>query len=101
MLKIERAKHMTTTAKFEDGKVIISRSQDVAPNIEDVKALRDQGLVGSSDMRHVARIPSIVLEAECERLGVRLDDRDAVREVIFNKIQSGDWAKFSVHSGGY
>lgn len=90
-----------TTITASDDALIIARAQDVEPIIDDVKARRDGGLVGSSDMRHVCRVPTVVLEAACNEAGVDMSDRDAVREIIFNKVSSGDWAKFQVHAGGF
>lgn len=84
-----------------DDQLVIDRTQDVEPILDDVKARRDAGLVGSGDMRHVCRVPTVVLEAACNEAGVDMSDRDAVREIIFNKVSSGDWAKFQVHEGGF
>ncbi len=91
----------TTRLLAIDEGVLIQRTQDTQPILEDVKARRDQGLVGSKDMRHVARIPTVLVEQAAEEAGVSLEDRPAVRELIYNKITSGEWAKFMVHEGGY
>jgi len=90
-----------TTLTASDDALIIGRTQDVEPIIDDVKARRDGGLVGSGDMRHVCRVPTVLLEAACNEAGVDMSDRDAVREIIYKKVISGDWAKFQVHAGGF
>ena len=84
-----------------DEGVLIERSQDVEPIIDDVSARRSAGLIGSKEMRHVCRIPYVVLEGACNDAGVDMSDRDAVREIIYKKITSGEWSKFQVHEGGY
>lgn len=84
-----------------DEGILVTRTQDVAPILDDVAARRSDGLVGSSEMRHVARVPTVVLEGACNDAGVDMSDRDAVREIIFQKVSSGEWSKFQVHAGGY
>tara|TARA_R110000772_G_scaffold40678_4_gene95089 strand:+ start:1828 stop:2127 length:300 start_codon:yes stop_codon:yes gene_type:complete len=81
--------------------VLINRVQDTQPIIEDVKARQLGGLTGSSDMRHVCRVPVVILEEACKAAGVEASDREAVREIIFKKVSSGEWSKFQVHAGGY
>lgn len=91
--------HSKTTA-IDEG-ILVTRTQDVEPILDDVSDRRSAGLVGSKEMRHVCRVPTVVLEAACNEAGVELSDRDAVREIIFNKVSLGEWAKFQVHEGGY
>ncbi len=79
----------------------INRWQDTKPIIDDAKARQLEGVTGSSDMRHVARVPVVVLEEACKAAGVDAADREAVREIIFKKVSSGEWSKFQVHEGGY
>lgn len=90
-----------TSMKAIDEGILIERTQDVEPILDDVRERQSSGNVGSTEMRHVCRVPTVVLEAACNELGVDMSDRDAVREVIFKKVSSGDWAKFQVHEGGY
>jgi len=90
-----------TTIKSIDEGVLIERTQDVEPIIDDVRERQSSGQVGSTEMRHVGRIPTVVLEDACQKLGVDMTDREAVREVIYNKITSGAWSKFQVHKRGY
>ena len=90
-----------TSMKAIDEGVLIERTQDVEPIIDDVRERQSAGIVGSTEMRHACRVPTVLVEAACNEQGVDMSDRDAVREIIFKKVTSGEWAKFQVHQGGY
>lgn len=94
------SKPQTFLKRTSEG-LIINRVQNVEPIIDDVTARRNEGIVGSSNMRHVARVPTVVLEEACRAAGIELHDRDAVRDLMHKKITSGDWSKFMVHERGY
>ena len=54
---------LKTTGMWHDGRNVIERrSQDVEPVLEECKALASIGAVGSSELRHAARIPVAVIE---------------------------------------
>lgn len=48
-----------------DGKSFVGWEQDVTTNMEYAKALHNEGLHGSSDFKHAAHIPVIVVEKYC------------------------------------
>lgn len=48
----------------EEGAVIV-REQHVAAIVDQCKAMAAEGLHGTSDFRHVARIPNVVVEHYC------------------------------------
>ena len=52
----------TTGLVTDDGKVYHREAQDVEPVMIHAKYLRDSGQVGSSEMRHAAKIPWVVSE---------------------------------------
>ncbi|HEY8027699.1 MAG TPA: hypothetical protein VIF60_24375 [Burkholderiaceae bacterium] len=54
-------------AKFveQDGKLFIGASQDCVPIAEFAKAQQSAGYHGSSEMRHAAKIPNVIIEAYC------------------------------------
>lgn len=53
---------LTTSFAEYDGKVVIAQSQDCTPIAERAKALHNAGMHGSSDMKHAASIPDVILE---------------------------------------
>lgn len=57
---------------LNDGTLVIESVQDVEPIIEDAKRRHIEGLHGSKDMRHVARIPKVLVEKYCVDNGITL-----------------------------
>lgn len=51
-----------TSFAEHDGKLFIAQTQDCTPIAERAKALHNAGAFGSSDMKHAATIPSVILE---------------------------------------
>ena len=48
-----------------DGTMTFERVQDCTPIAENAKALHNAGFTGSADMKHAARIPSVMVEKYC------------------------------------
>lgn len=61
---------LKTTVTTEDGRLYIGRSQDCTPIAEHAKALHNEGLHGSSDMRLAAEIPYVIAEKYCNDRGI-------------------------------
>ena len=53
-----------------DGRLIVERVQDVEPVLEDAKRRAIEGIHGSKEMRHVARIPKVLIEKYCKDNGL-------------------------------
>jgi hypothetical protein len=58
----------------EDGKTIFERVQDCTPIAERTKALHNEGLHGTSEMKHAAKIPNVLIEAYCNRVGITFNE---------------------------
>lgn len=85
-----------------DDKLVIQRSQDVQPVLDENAALRSAGMDNfGKDNWCVGRIPMLVLEGWMKEAGKRWDDHEAMREVIRRKLLDGDFAKFRVHEGTF
>lgn len=85
------------TRLHHDGdKVHVERFQECQPILDSARELRSNGLTGSSDFRHVGRIPAALLEQWLNEAGVAYSDTEAVKEVIRKKLQSGDFGKLRV-----
>ena len=54
----------------EDGKTIFQRVQDCDPIAEQTKALHNAGVHGSSEMRHAAKLPMVLIERYCNDNGI-------------------------------
>lgn len=61
---------MTSYIAHEDGKLITGTIQDCTPILEDAQARQKAGMVGSSEMRHVARLPASLIETYCNVHGI-------------------------------
>lgn len=71
----------TTYHDHGDEGAVITRQQYVADIVDDCKARHNQGAHGSSDFKHVARVPAIVVEHYCN----------------VNKIKLGEFARNPEH----
>ena len=56
---------LATRVIVQDGALVVGRSQDCTPIAEFAKRQHNAGFHGSSEMRHAAKIPNIVIEAYC------------------------------------
>ena len=58
----------------EDGLIVVNRLQDVEPVLEFAKAAHNEGAHGSSEMRHAAEIPFVLVEAYLNRHQISFHD---------------------------
>lgn len=79
----------------DEGRVIHHRQVDVEPVLAQARFLRETP-ARMTEGRHIARIPAILIKEWCKEAGVKYSDMNARREVMMRKLQSGDFAKFSV-----
>lgn len=63
-----------TTVALEDGNLITGTVQDCTPIVNRTKALHNEGLHGSSDMRLAASIPRVLVERYCNDAGITFAD---------------------------
>lgn len=59
-----------TKFHLHDGAMTVERSQDCTPIAEYAKRLQSHGLHGSSEMRHAATIPYVIIEKYCNDHGI-------------------------------
>lgn len=90
---------MKTSLKEEEGRLIIGLSQDCTPIAEHAKALQNAGIHGTSEMRHAARIPQVIVEKYCNDRGITfrefMNDQTHVRRIL----NDPDNAMFRVWKG--
>lgn len=71
--------------KFHD-EGVIERVQDVEPILNDCKVRHNENMHGSSDTRHAARIPNIIIEKYCNTHGITfhefMNNEDHVRNLL-------------------
>lgn len=61
---------VTSYIAHEDGKLITGTVQDCTPILEDAQYRAATGQIGSSEMRHVARLPAALIETYCNLHGI-------------------------------
>lgn len=85
---------------MQDGKLVYHKQSDPNPVLESTAALRSAGktTMGKENW-HVGCIPMHVLEKWIKEAGLRLDDREAVADLIRRKLLDGDNAFLRVHEG--
>jgi hypothetical protein len=66
---------------------IFESVQDCSPILENAQALHKAGFHGSNETKHAARIPLVVVEAYCNKLGILFSEfigDQAHRKAILN-----------------
>lgn len=75
-----------TRMHHEDGKTIFERVQDCDPIAERAKALHNEGMHGSSEMKHAAKLPRVLVERYCNDNGITfrefLNGQDHIRRML-------------------
>lgn len=56
---------LATKIVVQDDKMFVGRSQDCTPIAEFAKRQHNAGFHGSSEMRHAAKIPNVIIEQYC------------------------------------
>jgi hypothetical protein len=59
-----------TVMHQEDGKTIFERVQDCTSIAEKTKALHNEGVHGTSEMKHAAKLPFVLVERYCNDNGI-------------------------------
>jgi hypothetical protein len=70
----------------EDGKTIFERVQDCDPIADRTKSLHNEGLHGSSEMKHAASLPFVLVERYCNDNGITFHEfcngQDHIRRML-------------------
>ena len=85
----------------QDGKLVYHKQTDPTPALESVRQAREAEYKPMADSWHVGRIDAHVLEKWLKEAGVKMHERDKVREVIRRKLLDGDNAAFRVKTGTF
>lgn len=67
--------------------------------LEEAKALRNSGMVGGSEMRHAAKIPTSVIENYIARLGITFHEFMANPKHINAMLNDPDLSGFRIWTG--
>lgn len=84
---------LATTLHVQDGVMTIGRSQDCTAILTDAQRRHNEGLHGSSEMKHAARIPNIIIEKYCNEHNVTYADvmqnKEHMRRMLNDPALSG------------
>ena len=77
---------MLSTMALDEDKIIVSSVQDAQPILDFCRDKRSSGKVGSSEMKHAASFPQVVIENYMNRTGVSwgefLRDKTHIRRLL-------------------
>lgn len=65
---------LATTYHDLGDSMVVTRTQDCTPYAEHAKALQAVGATGSSEMKHAAKIPYVIVEKYCNEQGIDLHE---------------------------
>jgi hypothetical protein len=88
--------------KFIEGSdfdFVIQRTQDVEPIIEHAKALHNEGFHGSSDMKHAAEIPLVLVEDYMNRNKISWHEFSNSQDHIKRMLQDPAMGHFRIWKG--
>jgi hypothetical protein len=83
---------LITNIREEDGKVHVSRTQDIQRILDFNKERNIQGHDPKSDMRLAGSIPFVVVEMWIKESGLKLGSKEFA-EYVKKKLMSGDYGK--------
>lgn len=90
---------ITTGLRLDGDDLIERRSQDVAPILDHVTRLRNAGEVGSSEMKHAAKIPKAVIENYIARTGISFHEFMVDEKHIRAMLNDPDLSGFRIWKG--
>lgn len=90
---------LRTRFHFEDGQMVTQRTQDCTPIVERTQALHKEGFHGSSEFKHAASIPFVVVEDYCNRNNLLFSEFMANPEHIKRLANDPALAHFRVWKG--
>jgi hypothetical protein len=88
-----------TSYKVQDDRLYVGRSQDCTKIAEYAKALHNEGYHGSSDMKHAASIPLVIIEKYCNEQGVSFEEFMGDETHIKRVVEHPDNEMFRVWKG--
>lgn len=82
-----------------NGNIAFERVQDCTPFVEDAKARHNEGHHGSSEMRHAARIPFVVVERYCNDHNITFEEFMKNREHVKRLLNDPALSAFRIWKG--
>jgi len=90
---------VTSRVTLQGGALVSETIQDCTPILEDAIKRHNEGLHGSSDMKHAARIPAVIVEKYCNDNGITYRDFMNGREHIRRMLNDPSLSYFRIWKG--
>lgn len=88
-----------TRVSFDGDDMTQNRVQDVEPVLDACAALRAVGAVGSSEMRHAAKLPHVLVEKYMNDRGITMHEFEVNPEHLRRLLMSPELASFRIWQG--
>jgi hypothetical protein len=90
---------LATSFKTQDDRLYVGRSQDCTAIAEYAKALHNEGYHGSSEMKHAAKIPLVIVEKYCNERGITFEQFMGDDKHIKAVVENPDNSVFRIWKG--
>ena len=90
---------VTTTVALQDGNLITGTTQDCTPIAEYAKAKHNAGEFGTSDLKHAASIPSVMVEKYLNDNGITLQEFSRSQQHMKRLLGDPALAHFRIWKG--
>lgn len=99
MASVGHYEGIKTTVGMEDGNLHYGVSQDVQPILEYAHHRNVEGFHGTSEMKHAARIPFVVVEKYCHDHNIEFHEFMANKEHIKRVVNDPSLKAFRIWPG--
>lgn len=96
---IDQGDGIQSVVAVEDGKHVVGTVQDCTPIVDKARALHNEGFHGSSEMRHIASLPMVVIEKYCNDNGITMGEWMADRSHLRRMVNDPALAYFRIAPG--
>jgi hypothetical protein len=90
---------MQTRVHVQDGQMVVQATQDCTPIAEYAKAQHNQGMHGTAEFKHAARIPSVMVEKYLIDNGITYSEWAGNKEHIRRMLQDPALGHFRIWKG--
>lgn len=88
-----------TVVSLEDGNLVTGTVQDCTPILERTQALHREGYHGSSELKHAASLPMVLVEKYCNDHGLTFAEFMAGKEHIRSMLNDPSLSYFRIWPG--
>jgi hypothetical protein len=91
--------NLETRIFTQDDRLVVGRSQDCTPILEDAKRRHLAGEHGTADVKHAARIPNVIVEKYCNDHGITFHEFMGNEVHIKRLVEHPDNSMFRIWKG--